>query len=95
MTAYDVLTMGQVGVDIYPLQVGVGLEDVETFGQFLDGSAELNLDAGRAAGIWWSTVRGLVVGRTLLYPPDGDVAAAVDRAAGMVRAVAVSAGSRS
>ena len=30
------------------------------------------------------TVRGLVVGRALLYPPDGDVAAAVDRAAGLV-----------
>lgn len=36
---YDVLTMGRVGVDIYPLQVGVGLEDVETFGKFLGGSA--------------------------------------------------------
>lgn len=29
-------------------------------------------------------VRGLTVGRTLLYPPDGDVAAAVDIAAGLV-----------
>jgi hypothetical protein len=29
-------------------------------------------------------VRGLVVGRTLLYPPDGDVAAAVDIAASLV-----------
>ncbi|KQS08893.1 deoxyribose-phosphate aldolase [Curtobacterium sp. Leaf183] len=29
-------------------------------------------------------VRGLVVGRTLLYPPDGDVASAVDVAAGLV-----------
>ena len=29
-------------------------------------------------------VRGLVVGRALLYPPDGDVAAAVDAAAGLV-----------
>ena len=29
-------------------------------------------------------VRGLVVGRALLYPPDGDVAAAVDVAAGLV-----------
>lgn len=29
-------------------------------------------------------VRGLVVGRTLLYPPDGDVMAAVDRAAQLV-----------
>jgi hypothetical protein len=29
-------------------------------------------------------VRGLVVGRTLLYPPDGDVISAVDRAAKLV-----------
>lgn len=29
-------------------------------------------------------VRGLTVGRTLLYPPDGNVAAAVDIAAGLV-----------
>jgi 5-dehydro-2-deoxygluconokinase len=36
---YDVLTMGRVGVDIYPLQTGVGLEDVDTFGKFLGGSA--------------------------------------------------------
>ena len=34
----EVLTMGRVGVDIYPLQVGVGLEDVETFGKYLGGS---------------------------------------------------------
>ena len=31
-------------------------------------------------------VRGLVVGRALLYPPDGDVASAVDVAASLVRA---------
>src|SRR5919197_4897269 len=36
--ALDVMTMGRVGVDIYPLQVGVGLEDVETFGKYLGGS---------------------------------------------------------
>ena len=30
------------------------------------------------------SVRGLVVGRALLFPPDGDVAAAVDIAAGLV-----------
>jgi 5-dehydro-2-deoxygluconokinase len=35
----DVITMGRVGVDIYPLQVGLGLEDVDTFGKFLGGSA--------------------------------------------------------
>lgn len=31
------------------------------------------------------TVRGLVVGRALLYPADGDVAGAIDRAARIVR----------
>jgi 5-dehydro-2-deoxygluconokinase len=36
---FDVITIGRVGVDVYPLQVGVGLEDVETFGKFLGGSA--------------------------------------------------------
>ena len=36
---FEVLTMGRVGVDIYPLQTGVGLEDVESFGKFLGGSA--------------------------------------------------------
>ena len=35
----DVLTIGRVGVDIYPLQSGVGLEDVQTFGKYLGGSA--------------------------------------------------------
>ena len=34
----DVLTIGRCGVDIYPLQIGVGLEDVESFGKFLGGS---------------------------------------------------------
>jgi 5-dehydro-2-deoxygluconokinase len=38
-SAYEVLTIGRIGVDVYPLQVGVGLEDVETFGKFLGGSA--------------------------------------------------------
>ncbi|THV42089.1 PfkB family carbohydrate kinase, partial [Glycomyces buryatensis] len=30
--------MGRVGVDIYPQQIGVGLEDVESFSKFLGGS---------------------------------------------------------
>jgi hypothetical protein len=30
-------------------------------------------------------VHGLVVGRTLLFPPDDDVAAAVDAAVGLMR----------
>ncbi|RZT66509.1 5-dehydro-2-deoxygluconokinase [Microcella alkaliphila] len=36
---YQVLTMGRIGVDIYPLQDGVGLEDVDSFGKYLGGSA--------------------------------------------------------
>ncbi|MEU8299054.1 5-dehydro-2-deoxygluconokinase [Micromonospora sp. NPDC048909] len=34
----DVLTIGRVGVDIYPLQIGTPLAEVETFGRFLGGS---------------------------------------------------------
>ncbi|MEN9752587.1 MAG: hypothetical protein RL670_278, partial [Actinomycetota bacterium] len=36
---FDVITIGRVGVDVYPLQTGVGLEDVTSFGKFLGGSA--------------------------------------------------------
>lgn len=39
MSQFDVITIGRVGVDVYPLQVGVGLEDVTSFGKFLGGSA--------------------------------------------------------
>ena len=39
MSAFEVLTMGRVGVDLYPLQVGVGLDQVATFGKWLGGSA--------------------------------------------------------
>jgi 5-dehydro-2-deoxygluconokinase len=35
---FEVLTFGRSGVDIYPHQVGVGLEDVETFGKYLGGT---------------------------------------------------------
>ncbi|MFF1695959.1 5-dehydro-2-deoxygluconokinase [Streptomyces sp. NPDC058257] len=31
--------MGRIGVDLYPLQAGVSLADVSTFGKFLGGSA--------------------------------------------------------
>ncbi|MDA8101667.1 MAG: 5-dehydro-2-deoxygluconokinase [Nitrospiraceae bacterium] len=36
---YEVLTMGRIGVDVYPLEIGVPLKDVATFGKFLGGSA--------------------------------------------------------
>ncbi|MFE7132158.1 5-dehydro-2-deoxygluconokinase [Streptomyces sp. NPDC057638] len=36
---YDVITMGRIGVDLYPLRTGVPLAEVDTFGKFLGGSA--------------------------------------------------------
>lgn len=36
---FDVLAIGRSGVDLYPLQIGVGLEEVDSFGKFLGGSA--------------------------------------------------------
>ncbi|MFF4503742.1 5-dehydro-2-deoxygluconokinase [Streptomyces sp. NPDC001401] len=35
---FEVLTMGRVGVDVYPLQTGVGLAGVTSFGKYLGGS---------------------------------------------------------
>ncbi|MEU5536372.1 5-dehydro-2-deoxygluconokinase [Streptomyces sp. NPDC020362] len=37
--AYDLITMGRIGVDLYPLQTGVPLAQVSSFGKFLGGSA--------------------------------------------------------
>ncbi|MEV0719259.1 5-dehydro-2-deoxygluconokinase [Asanoa sp. NPDC050611] len=39
MTAYDLVAIGRIGVDLYPLEHGVGLEDVKHFEKFLGGSA--------------------------------------------------------
>jgi 5-dehydro-2-deoxygluconokinase len=36
--AFEVVTMGRIGVDVYPLQVGVSLREVEIFGKYLGGS---------------------------------------------------------
>ena len=38
MAPLDVLTMGRIGVDMYPLQAGVSLREVTTFGKYLGGS---------------------------------------------------------
>ncbi|MER6633312.1 5-dehydro-2-deoxygluconokinase [Streptomyces sp. NPDC000987] len=37
--SFDLITMGRLGVDLYPMQSGVPLTHVETFGKFLGGSA--------------------------------------------------------
>jgi DhnA family fructose-bisphosphate aldolase class Ia len=51
---------------------------------------EVNADQGAAFEAWRKallipSVHGLVIGRSLLYPPDDDVAGAVDTLVGMVR----------
>jgi 5-dehydro-2-deoxygluconokinase len=38
MSSLDLLTMGRIGVDLYPQQSGVGLEDVTSFAKSLGGS---------------------------------------------------------
>ena len=48
---YDLITIGRVSVDIYPLQYGVGLEDVKTFRKFLGGSATSVACAGAKYGL--------------------------------------------
>lgn len=37
--APEIIAFGRLGVDLYPLQSGVGLEDVTSFGKYLGGSA--------------------------------------------------------
>ncbi|OEV02930.1 Cgl0159 family (beta/alpha)8-fold protein [Streptomyces oceani] len=49
----------------------------------LDGDPEETYDSWRTA-LRLPTVQGLVVGRALLYPVDGDVEAAVDTAVGLL-----------
>ena len=58
---YDLIAMGRTGVDIYPLQSGVGLAEVSTFQKFLGGSATNVAVAaaryGRRAGLVTRTGR--------------------------------------
>ena len=53
----------------------------------LGGAVSQDADAARAAwarALALPTVRGLVIGRSLLFPPDDDVAGAVDNAVGLL-----------
>lgn len=36
--SYDVITTGRISVDIYPNDIGVGLQEVKSFGKYLGGS---------------------------------------------------------
>ncbi len=50
MTPLELLTVGRVGVDLYPQQSGVPLKDVETFQKFLGGTATNVAVAGATLG---------------------------------------------
>jgi 5-dehydro-2-deoxygluconokinase len=39
MVTMDVITMGRISVDVYPLQTGVSLREVTSFGKYLGGSS--------------------------------------------------------
>ncbi|MFD8571266.1 deoxyribose-phosphate aldolase [Streptomyces sp. NPDC059639] len=52
-------------------------------GDIKDGDQDATYEKWRTA-LQLPTVQGLVVGRSLLYPPDGDVATAVDTAVGLL-----------
>ncbi|WP_329268200.1 5-dehydro-2-deoxygluconokinase [Streptomyces sp. NBC_01451] len=47
---FDLVTMGRIGVDLYPLQSGAPLTLVQTFGKFLGGSAANVAVAGARLG---------------------------------------------
>ncbi|QPZ38511.1 5-dehydro-2-deoxygluconokinase [Paramicrobacterium chengjingii] len=57
--AFDLITIGRIGTDIYPLQDGVGLEDVETFGKYLGGSATNVAVAAARHGLRTAVVTGV------------------------------------
>ncbi|MCX5397108.1 5-dehydro-2-deoxygluconokinase [Streptomyces sp. NBC_00102] len=63
---YDLITMGRIGVDIYPLRTGVSLAQVDTFRKFLGGSPSNVAVAGARLGL-----RTAVVTRTGQDPFGG------------------------
>ncbi|KQY58722.1 5-dehydro-2-deoxygluconokinase [Aeromicrobium sp. Root495] len=58
-SSLELLTIGRVGVDVYPQQTGVGLEDVTSFAKFLGGSpanvAVAAAQLGHRTGLWSKT----------------------------------------
>lgn len=83
----EVLTMGRISVDIYPLQIGRSLRTVETFGKYLGGSptnvAVAAARYGRRAAVITRTgrdpfgeflhdaLRGYGVDDRFVFPVDG------------------------
>ncbi|MCQ4214488.1 PfkB family carbohydrate kinase, partial [Streptomyces longispororuber] len=55
-SAFDLITMGRIGVDLYPLQAGRTLGDVDTFGKFLGGSSTNVAVAAARLGLRTATI---------------------------------------
>nr|WP_281282315.1 5-dehydro-2-deoxygluconokinase [Rhodococcus oryzae] len=56
---FDVLAIGRCGVDLYPMQTGVGLEDAQLFGKFLGGSAANVTVAAARLGLRSALISGV------------------------------------
>lgn len=56
---YDVVTVGRIGVDVYPLQTGVSLKEVSSFGKFLGGSSTNVAVACAKYGLRTTTITGV------------------------------------
>ncbi len=56
---FDLLTMGRISVDIYPLQDGVPLEQVETFRKYLGGSPTNVAVAAARHGLATAVITGV------------------------------------
>ncbi|MFF4758271.1 PfkB family carbohydrate kinase [Streptomyces sp. NPDC001292] len=56
---YDLITLGRVGVDLYPQQTGVGLAEVRTFAKYLGGSATNVAVAAARHGLRSAVVTGV------------------------------------
>ncbi|MYV98723.1 PfkB family carbohydrate kinase, partial [Streptomyces sp. SID3343] len=56
---HDLITLGRVGVDLYPQQIGIGLAEVETFVKYLGGSATNVAVAAARHGLRTAVVTGV------------------------------------
>ena len=96
MTVYDLVAMGRVGVDLYPLQHGVTLDEVRTFEKFLGGTAANVTVAAARHGLRTALISvtaddafGRFVHRELLQQPI--IVVPRDGAAGTIGTAAVAA----
>lgn len=56
---FELVTMGRISADIYPLEIGKSLKEVKTFGKFLGGSSSNVAVAGARYGLQTTTITGV------------------------------------